>query len=360
MTDERANDPDRVNSELELEYWRVAAEIATFDEWVAYFPPGTRPDFATEAAGRAREELTKELTQRYFAGDLPEGFNWRAWFRKTAFRRLLDVLRKNGGDPRAEPLPSIPGNAASESDFEQLVHSNTTVGGEGPDFSAQDVVATRFERSFYTSLAWRIVEVLSDRDRSPSLSAPQADALRLLFAEDGELDPTPAGEHWRKDLAQARGVDRSIVTQDVKKGELLIRTGLYLFVTLAPPTHVVTRRPVMDALFSAVFLSDRDLKPHHLEAIEVETAGLSTTNRKALQTAGAHARYGEFRFPVDRQAFLAAISRLNAFAALTDVGRIQALHTAESRYALLVPGQRVPSTFSCILHCATHTTGIES
>lgn len=360
MTDERVSDPGRVDSELEVEYAQVAAEIATFDEWVAYFPSGTRPDFATEAAGRAREELTKELIRRYVAGDLPEGFNWRAWFRKTAFRRLLDVLRENGGDPRAEPLPSIPGSAALESDFEQLVHSNTTVGGEGPDFSAQDAVATRFERSFYTSLAWQIVEVLSNRDRSPSLSAPQADAIRLLFAEDGELDPTPGGAHWRKELAEAREVDRSIVTQDVKKGEVLIRTGLYLFVTLAPPTHAVTRRPVMDALFSAVFLSDRDLKPHHLTAIEVDTAGLSTTNRKALQTAGAHARYGEFRFPVDRQAFLAAISRLNAFAALTDLGRVQALHAAESRYALLVPGQRVPSTFSCILHCAIHTTGIES
>ncbi|GAA3861777.1 hypothetical protein [Tessaracoccus defluvii] len=67
MTDERANDPDRVNSELELEYWRVAAEIATFDEWVAYFPPGTRPDFATLSACGADPLVAAPLGRAHLA-----------------------------------------------------------------------------------------------------------------------------------------------------------------------------------------------------------------------------------------------------------------------------------------------------
>ncbi len=355
----RESELDPYGSELEREYYRAAAEIAGFNERTAYFPSNTRPDFAAEALGRAREEITKKLNGHFTAGTIPPGFGWTGWLRKTARRRLIDVQRENGGDSRAEIRSFGPGALPSESDFEWTVHDKTLEGRQTRDLFANDITASRYERSFFTALAWRIVKVLRDRGVKPSLSAAQFDAIRQLFAEGGELDPTPGGAHWRKELAEARGVGRSTVSQDVEKGERLIRVGLYLFVTLAPPTRVVTREGVMDSLLSAVFLSDRDLKPHHLAAIELEAADLATPHRKALQAAGDNSRYGEFRFPVNVPAFVADIHRLNDFAALTESQTLELLHIAEARYALLVPDQRMPPTFYCVLHCPTHTTGIE-
>lgn len=355
----RESELDPYGSELEREYYRVAAVIAGFNERTAYFKPDSRPDLAVWAAGEARVEIVRELNKLFAAGEIPPDFNWRAWFRTAARRNLLDLQRKHKGDRRAEPRTWGSGAMPSEADFDRLIHSETLEGEQTCDLYANDIVASRYERSFFTTLAWRIVKVLRDREVAPSLSAAQFDAVRQFFAEEGELEPTRGGEHWRRELAEVRGVDRSTVSQDVKKGERLIRIGLYLFVTLAPPTRVVTRDEVMNALFSAVFLSDRDLKPHHLEAIELEAADLTTRHRKALQTAGDRTRYGGLRFPVDAEAFIASIRRLNDFAGLSESKTLEMLHVAETRYALLVPGQRVPPTFYCVLHCPTHTTGIE-
>ena len=218
----------------------------------------------------------------------------------------------------------------------------------------------------------RILEVLGSRSGHGSLSADQVEAVQVLLAV--AVPEMPAPEHikkllesfqcdlkeWRTDLARVRmareqnpplpdpdlrthfpkPTGQSKVTGDINHSRGKILLCLYLFVTLAPVDSAVTRTGDMNDLLDAVFGPRKDLPTHY---------------RRLLQKAGACLENVKSTYRVDTDELHSRCRTDNRFKTLTPDELIGMLHSAEDRYARLVPGQRCrPPRFACVLRCRTH------
>ena len=219
---------------------------------------------------------------------------------------------------------------------------------------------------------WQILEVLGSRSGHGSLSADQVEAVQVLLAV--AVPEMPAPEHikkllesfqrdlkeWRTDLARVRmareqnpplpdpdlrthfpkPTGQSKVTGDINHSRGKILLCLYLFVTLAPVDSAVTRTSDMNDLLDAVFGPRKDLPTHY---------------RRLLQKAGACLENVKSTYRVDTDELHSRCRTDNRFKTLTPDELIGMLHSAEDRYARLVPGQRRrPPRFACVLRCRTH------
>lgn len=218
----------------------------------------------------------------------------------------------------------------------------------------------------------RILEVLGSRSGHGSLSADQVEAVQVLLAI--AVPEIPAPEHiekllesfqrdlkeWRTNLARVRmarkqnpplpdpdlrthfpkPTGQSKVTGDINHSRGKILLCLYLFVTLAPVDSAVTRTSDMNDLLDAVFGPRKDLPTHY---------------RRLLQKAGACLENVKSTYRVDTDELHSRCRTDNRFKTLTPDELIGMLHSAEDRYARLVPGQRRrPPRFACVLRCRTH------
>lgn len=218
----------------------------------------------------------------------------------------------------------------------------------------------------------RILEVLGSRSGHGSLSADQVEAVQVLLA--AAVPEMPVPEHikkllesfqddlkeWRTDLARVRmarkqnhslpdpdlrkhfpkPTGQSKVTGDINHSRGKILLCLYLFVTLAPVDSAVTRTSDMNDLLDAVFGPRNSLPTHY---------------RRLLQKAGACLENVEPGYRVDTDELHSRCRTDNRFKTLTPDKLIDMLHSAEDRYARLVPGQRhQPPRFACVLRCRTH------
>ena len=237
--------------------------------------------------------------------------------------------------------------------------------------SAEDQVISALP-SLAATLLPRILEVLGSRSGHGSLSADQVEAVQVLLAI--AVPEMLAPEHvakllenfeddlreWRTDLARVRmarkqdhplpdpdlrthfpkPTGQSKVTGDINHSRGKILLCLYLFVTLAPVDSAVTRTSDMNDLLDAVFGPRNNLPTHY---------------RRLLQKAGACLENVKSTYRVDTDELHSRCRADNRFKTLTPDELIGMLHSAEDRYARLVPGQRRrPPRFACVLRCQTH------
>lgn len=209
-----------------------------------------------------------------------------------------------------------------------------------------------------TVLLPRIIEVLGQRNGHGSLSAEQVESLWLVLAEVkvGVVIPQhvqdflasfdPKAETWRQQLAARRaaaglpGATPSAISNDINRARRLLTTCLYLFVTLAPYSSVVTQVDDMDTLLDFIFTSN---------------SVLPTNQRKVLRFAGECLSASGPQYQVSLDEVHALTRKVRGLNNLTEEGLLDFLHDAEEPYAIQVPGQdRIRPRYSCVKQCPTH------
>lgn len=227
-------------------------------------------------------------------------------------------------------------------------------------------------RRLATLLIPRILRVLGQREKS-GLSPNQVETMWVLLAVETRDVEIPADvldlvetfqpglNTWQADLARAQKaraqglpvpdakapgyvpvpVDQGPVTQGIARARRLIRTCLYLFVTLAPFGSAVYEEEEMQRLMDCVFKSGRVLD------------GPQCT---LLQKAGSCLTETDVDYRVDTAALYSAVHILTKFNAYSKEQIIEQLHGAERKYAIQVPGQDpIRPRFDCVIRCAAHT-----
>ncbi len=357
-----------------------------YDEYLKFLKrrgiPEGEKNLRAEAASVVVGRYLKKLKKSWFAyGEVSFWLGERVKFSRDCTDTFKEIL----GNENKGGAVKVPEEVLQEGRvFPALVDA------PGPDGETQPALSGRFKDlwgrvsptaedqaiaslpSLAAILLPRILEVLGSRSGHGSLNADQVEAVQVLLAVAVPEMPVP--EHieellksfrdglgeWRTNLARvrmARRQDQSLpvpglsdhsprptgqskVTADINRSRGKILLCLYLFVTLAPADSAVTRTGDMNDLLDAVFGPRNNLPTHY---------------RRLLQKAGACLEHAEPRYRVDTDELHSRCRTDNRFKTLTPDELIGMLHSAEDRYARLVPGQRHrPPRFACVLRCRTH------
>ena len=340
-----------------------------------------------DRSGRYTEQLKREAAEKtydYYVFRLMT--NWRAdgtvipWLahRNVFFHKFkrtirdlnrhnttLRGVRKHGQDKPKPVSRFIPMDAAEAPDIiVSRVHGDRWRAPESTEAQALTPLALE--------LIPRIVSVLGTRTGDSGLSEKHAQLARILMhlelgagslAEDDVrlLWSFTDIRVWRSQVAQAwheraladeqpstgngkrpRALtkpNQSEVNEGTKRVLQLIKTCLYLFITLAPPQRAVARPETMHQLLDLVFHSNKSL---------------TTQQRKLLQHAGKNLQPGAWQFRVHKDEFVSSARTLAAFRTSTEDELLEDLHQAEAAFAPHVPGQRTPPRFRCVLECSDH------
>lgn len=291
-----------------------------------------------DASAAAQEYLVRGFIETWEATG--QAIPWHAEpqvFRSKSKLCLIDLYRKQLRQEKSvTTTEDLDDYFATHSTHTQPIHGDTG-----------DSALETLSLPLLIAVAARTLKAAARREQKPHLGLPQQQVARIFLElefnvramTDTDMELLKGFEHhhqrWKSELAKHLGRNPSFVSTALTAIAGLIRSGIYLFVVLAPRGRAVIETAEISRLLDIVYSPNDDLE-----------AG----EQNLLQIAGQYLYYEEGTYPIDVAPMCDAVAGKAPHAE-----PVEALHRAETRYAVHVPGQapHVPK-FLCVVRCARH------